>query len=116
MSAQRDNNDDYQSIELFEYAKNNTNDHCKRMSHYYSTIDDVNLNNVMYDTPMTDSIALIQSETPHGPYYNINSSTGINVNGESDEQVYVDPGFEEDGIYSWLRSRKISTIRPYEIK
>ena len=109
---------------MFESAKNDTNDSCKRMSHYYSTIDDyVNtLNNgILHDTAMTDSTALIQSASSHSPdsYYNIDRSvvTKQHVsNNESDEPVFVDPGVEEDNIYSWLKSMKISTFRPSEIK
>ena len=54
-------------------------------------------------------------------YHNINSNVveieQQIVKNESDESKVVDPGVEEDGIYSWLRrSKRISTFRPYEIK
>ena len=109
---------------MFEYAKNNTNDQCKRMSSsYFITNIDVNTTNneMLHDKSMTDSIPLVQSESSHPPvdtYYNI---TGYNIeqqvaDGQSDEPMFVDPGVEEDGIYSWLKSRKVSTFTPYEIK
>ena len=118
---QKANRGDYDTIEIFECAKNNTNDQCKRMSYYYSTIDDcVNVidEGMLHDTSLTDSTALINSvkdlvciDNPDS-YYNINSIADTEqqvVNSESDEPVFVDPGVEEDGIYSWLKSRKIST-------
>ena len=110
---------------MFEYAKNNTNDQCKRMSssYYFITNIDVNTTNneMLHDKSMTDSIPLVQSESSHPPvdtYYNI---TVYNIeqqvaDGQSDEPMFVDPGVEEDGIYSWLKSRKVSTFTPYEIK
>ena len=112
---------------MFEFAKNNTNDQCKRMSHYYSTIEDyVNTanNEMLHDTSMIDSLPLIQSESSHTPadsYYNINSYTDTELeqqisDGDSDEPMFMDPGVEEDGIYNWLKSRRVSTFTPYEIK
>ena len=109
---------------MFEFAKNNTNDHCKRMSHYYSTIDDyINITDdgMLHETSMTDSIALIQSDSSHIPdsYYNIGSCTDTEpqvVRSGSDEPIFIDPGVEEDNIYSWLKSRKISPFRPHDIK
>ena len=120
---QKDNRGDYDTIEIFELAKSNTNDHCKRTSHYYSTIDDyMNIidNGMLHDTSMTDSTALIQSTDSPDSYYNINSSADAElqqvINSESDEPMFVDPGVEEDHIYSWLKSRKVSTFTSYEIK
>ena len=111
---------------MFECAKNNTNDQCKRMSssYYFITNTDVNTTNneMLHDTSMTDSIPLVQSESSHPPvdsYYNITGYTDFEpqvADGESDESVFVDPGVEEDGIYSWLKSRRVSTFTPYEIK
>ena len=109
---------------MFEFAKNNTNDLCKKLSHYYSTIEDyINIteNEILHDTSMMDSIPLVQSESSHPPtdsYYNITGYTYIEQvgDGESDEPVFVDPGVEENGIYSWLKSRRVSTFTPYEIK
>ena len=110
---------------MFECAKNNTNDQCKRMSSYYFITNiDVNTTNneVLHDASMTDSIPLVQSESSHPPadsYYNITGYTDIEqqvADGKSDEPVFVDPGVEEDGIYSWLKSRRVSTFIPYEIK
>ena len=90
------------------------------MSHYYSTIDDcVNVidEGMLHDTPMTDSTALIGSDSPDSYYINSSADTEQQVvNSESDEPVFVDPGVEEDGIYSWLKSRKISTFTSYEIE
>ena len=71
---------------------------------------------------MTNSIPLVQSESSHPPvdsYYNITGYTDIEhqvADGESDESVFVDPGVEEDGIYNTLKSRRVSTFTPYEIK
>ena len=110
---------------MFECAKNNTNDQCKRMSSsYFITNIDMNITNneVLHDTSMTDSIPLVQSQSSHPPvdsYYNITGYTDIEqqaTDGQSDEPVFVDPGVEEDGIYSWLKSRRVSTFTPYEIK
>ena len=108
---------------MFERAKNNTNDQCKRTSYYYySTITaDVNKanNEMLQDTSMMNSTSLIQSDTPADSYYNIKSYTDTEqqVNdGESDEPMFVDPGVEEDGIYNQLKSRRISAFTPYEIK
>ena len=92
------------------------------MSHYYSTIDDyVNVidDGMLHDTSMTDSTALIQLksvDSQAGSYYNINDTEQQVVNSESDEPVFVDPGVEENGICSWLKSRKIPTFKPDEIK
>ena len=112
---------------MFERARNNINDQCKRMSHYYSTIEDyVNTanNEMLHDTSMIDYLPLIQSESSHTPadsYYNINSYTDTELeqqvsDGESDEPMFMDPGVEEDGIYNRLKSRRVSTFTPYEIK
>ena len=110
---------------MFEFAKNNTSDQCKRMSHYYSTIEDyINLtdNETLHDASMTDSIPLVQSESSHPPtdsYYNFTGYTDIEqqvADGQSDEPVFVDPGIEEDGIYNKLKSRRVSTFTPYEIQ
>ena len=112
---------------MFECAKNNTNDQCKRMSSSYFITNiesDVNTTNneVLHDKSMTDSIPLVQSESSHPPtdsYYKITGYTDIEpqvADGQSDEPVFVDPGVEEDGIYSWLKSRRISTFTSYEIK
>ena len=79
-------------------------------------------NEVLHDTSMTDSIPLVQSQSSHPPddsYYNITGYTDNEqqaADGQSDEPVFVDPGVEEDGIYSWLKSRRVSTFTPYEIK
>ena len=117
---QKANRGDYDTIEIFECAKNNTNDQCKRMSHYYSTIDDyVNVidEGMLHDIPTTDSTALIGSDSPDSYYINSSADTEQQVvNNESDEPVFVDPGVEEEGIYSWLKSRKISTFTSYEIE
>ena len=95
------------------------------MSHYYSTIEDyINItdNEMLHDTSMMDSIPLVQSESSHPPtdsYYNITGYTDIEPqvdDGESDEPVFVDPGVEEDGIYNKLKSRRVSTFTPYEIR
>ena len=74
-------------------------------------------------TSMTDSTVLIPSKPMDSTdtYHNINSSVAETeqqiVKNESDGSKFVDPGVEEDGIYSWLRrSKRISTFRPYEIK
>ena len=109
---------------MFEFTKNNTNDQCKRISssYYFITNVDVNTTNkeILHDTSMTDSIPLVQSESSHPPvdtYYITGYNTEQQVaDGQSDEPVFVDPGVEEDGIYSWLKSRKVSTFTPYEIK
>ena len=118
---QKGNRGDYDTIEIFERAKDNANDQCKRMSHYYSTIDDyVNVidDGMLHDVSM-DSTALIQSksvDSQTGSYYNIIDTVNDTVNSESDEPVFVDPGVEEDGICSWLKSRKIPSFKPHEIK
>ena len=109
---------------MFEYAKNNTNDQCKRMSSYYFITNiDVNTTNneMLHDKSMIESIPLVQSESSHPPVDTCYNITGYNIeqqvaDGQSDEPVFVDPGVEEDGIYSWLKSRKVSTFTPYEIK
>ena len=84
---------------------------------YVNSTDDV----MMHDRSMTDSCtALIQPKPMDSAstYYNINNSvdTEQHVVNESDEPKFVDPGVEEGNIYSWLRSKRISTFRPYEIK
>ena len=94
------------------------------MSHYYSAIEDyinTNDNEMLHDTSMMDSIPLVQSESsrlPTDSYYNITGYTDIEQVGvgESDEPVFVDPGVEEDGIYNKLKSRRVPTFIPYEIK
>ena len=113
---------------MFERARNNTNEQCKRISYYYySTITaDVNTanNEMLHDTSLTDSIPLIQSESSHTPadsYYNINSYTDTELeqqvnDGESDEPMFVDPGVEEDCINNQLKSRRVSTFAPNDIK
>ena len=63
---QKDTKGDYETIEMFECAKNNTNDQCKRMSSsYFITNIDVNTTNneMLHDTSMTDSIPLVQSQS-----------------------------------------------------
>ena len=95
---------------MFEFAKDNANDHCKRMAQCYLTLDDdLNSidNEILHDTLSTDSIALIK---------NYNAGTEQQVNSESDEPMFVDPGVEEDSICSWFKSRKIPTFEPHKIK
>ena len=79
---------------------------------------------MLHDTSLTDSASLIQSESSHTPadsYYNINSYTDTELkqqvsDGESDELLFVDPGVEEDGIYNQLKSGRVFTFAPNDIK
>ena len=123
--TQNDDAGKYETTEMFEFTKNNTNDQCKRMSHYYLTIEDyVNTanNEMLQHASITDSTPLIQSESSHTPadsYYNISSYTDTEQqvsDGGSNEPIFMDPGVKEDGIYNWLKSRRISLFTSYEIK
>ena len=93
---------------MFEFAKNNTSDQCKRMRHYYSTIEDyINItdNEMLHDTSMTNSIPPLCSQNHHilkltHTSYNIISYTQSDAeqqaaDGESHEPMFVDPSAKE---------------------
>ena len=63
---------------MFGFAKNNASDQCKKMSHYYSTIEEyINVidNEMLHNTSVADSFPLVQSELSHPPV--ANSEAGL---------------------------------------
>ena len=106
---QKDTKGDYETIEMFECAKNNTNDQCKRMSssYYFITNTDVNTTNneMLHDTSMTNSIPPVCNQNHHvlqltHTSYNIISYTQSDAeqqaaDGESHEPMFVDPSAKE---------------------
>ena len=111
---------------MFTLSEANTSDRCKKLkSWYHSTLQESaaktsslcssnNKDESLPDIVNTEQSPLITDDSGH--MSDGNAKTTSQPVFSTDELLYEDPGCEEDEIYNWFKGRKISKLRPHQIK
>ena len=104
---------------MFKLSEVNTSDHCKRLKSWYqSTLQEsaVKTSSLCSNVPFPDVVNMEHSPLIVDDSSYLSDANTSQLVSSTDEPLYEDPGCEEDEIYNLFKGRKISKLRPCQVK
>jgi len=104
---------------MFTISEVNTSDRCKRLKFWYqSTLQEsaAKTLSLCSNVPFPDVFNMELSPLITDDSSYLSDGNANQLVSSTDEPLYEDPGCEEDEVYSLFKGRKISKLRPHQVK